>query len=106
MKTMKANRIAMLPGCVFRSTGGCNWRFLTTRGNEDLRPRLPAYDQTVGRKANLEDPLASYYLPVRVHLIDASGPARNGYSVGMLDPRVLVTDVPTLERESTTTAAK
>jgi protein SCO1 len=87
-------------GDLFRGQGGADWRFLTTRNEATLKPILQAYDQTVDRKANMNDPLGPYYHPVRVYLIDRNGCIRNIYSFGMLDPRMLVTDARTLIAES------
>lgn len=86
-------------GKLFRGKGGADWHFLTTRGAAELKPILKAYDQTVDRKANMNDPLGPYYHPVRVYLIDSAGRIRNIYSFGMLDPRMIVTDVRTLLME-------
>lgn len=93
-------------GDIFRSKGGCDWHFMTTRGSGDLKPLLKAYDQTVDRKANMNDPLGPYFHPVRVYLIDSNGRIRNIYSFGMLDPRMIVTDVRTLQLETKTAASK
>jgi len=83
-------------GELFRGKGGADWSFLTTRDETALKPILKAYDQTVDRKANMNDPLGPYFHPVRVYLIDSAGRIRNIYSFGMLDPRMIVTDVRTL----------
>ena len=83
-------------GELFRGKGGADWQFLTTRDELALKPILKAYDQTVDRKANMNDPLGPYFHPVRVYLIDRAGRVRNIYSFGMLDPRMIVTDVRTL----------
>jgi cytochrome oxidase Cu insertion factor (SCO1/SenC/PrrC family) len=77
------------------------WLFLTTRSQQELRPILEAYDQIVDRRANPNDPLGPYFHPVRVYLIDRQGRIRNIYSFGMLDPRLIVTDVRTLLLEET-----
>lgn len=83
-------------GELFRGKGGADWQFLTTRDELALKPILKAYDQTVDRKANMNDPLGPYFHPVRVYLIDRAGHIRNIYSFGMLDPRMIITDVRTL----------
>jgi cytochrome oxidase Cu insertion factor (SCO1/SenC/PrrC family) len=92
-------------GALFRGKGGADWHFLTTRNERDLKPILKAYDQTVDRKANMDDPLGPYFHPVRVYLIDGHGRIRNIYSFGMLDPRMIVTDVRTVLQEPPTMAA-
>ena len=86
-------------GELFRGKGGADWHFLTTRDEPALKPILKAYDQTVDRKANMNDPLGPYFHPVRVYLIDRHGRIRNIYSFGMLDPRMIVTDVRTVLAE-------
>ena len=93
-------------GDLFRGKGGADWHFLTTRGEAELKPILQAYDQTVDRKANMNDPLGPYFHPVRVYLIDPAGRIRNIYSFGMLDPRMIVTDVRTLMMEARNVTAR
>jgi protein SCO1 len=75
------------------------WLFLTANSERELKPILKAYDQTVDRKQNMNDPLGPYFHPVRVFLIDREGRIRNIYSFGMLDPRLILTDVRTLLME-------
>jgi protein SCO1/2 len=75
------------------------WRFLTTPGEAELRPMLDAYDQPVGPKTDPDDPLGPLAHQLRVFLIDAKGEVRNIYSVGFLDPRLVMTDVRTLLAE-------
>jgi hypothetical protein len=58
------------------------------------------YDQTVDRKANMNDPLGPFFHPVRVLLIDSHGGIRNIYSFGMLDPRLILADARTVLLES------
>ncbi len=72
------------------------WRFLTTSGEDALRPLLEAYDQPVGRKSDPDDPLGPFTHQLRVFLIDRSTLIRNIYSVGFLDPRLVMTDVRTV----------
>lgn len=93
-------------GELFRGKGGADWHFMTTRGEVELKPILKAYDQTVDRKANMNDPLGPYYHPVRVYLVDPAGRIRNIYSFGMMDPRMIVTDVRTLMMEGHDVAAR
>jgi cytochrome oxidase Cu insertion factor (SCO1/SenC/PrrC family) len=93
-------------GSLFRGTGGADWHFLTTRNEQDLKPILEAYDQTVDRKANMNDPLGPYFHPVRVYLVDREGRIRNIYSFGMMDPRMIVTDVRTVLLESPNPAVR
>jgi cytochrome oxidase Cu insertion factor (SCO1/SenC/PrrC family) len=85
---------------------GAEWHFLTTRSERELRPILASYGQRVDRKANPADPMGPFYHVVRVYLIDAEGMVRNIYSFGMLDPRLVVTDVRTLLMEADTREAQ
>jgi cytochrome oxidase Cu insertion factor (SCO1/SenC/PrrC family) len=94
-------------GRVFRSDeGGVDWLFLTTRNADELRPLLEAYGQRVDRrkKPSVTGP---YYHPLRVYLIDTDRQVRNIYSFGLLDPRLVMTDVRTLllEREAAASPA-
>ena len=72
------------------------WRFLTTPDQAALRPILDAYDQPIGPKTNPDDPLGPLAHQLRIFLIDANAEVRNVYSVGFLDPRLVMTDVRTL----------
>jgi cytochrome oxidase Cu insertion factor (SCO1/SenC/PrrC family) len=85
---------------------GCEWHFLTTRGEQELQPILASYGQRVDRRKQGDDPLGLFYHVVRVYLIDAAGRIRNIYSFGMLDPRLVVTDVRTLMMETTAEAGR
>lgn len=75
------------------------WRFLTTASTEALKPLLAGYDQPVGRKLDADDPLGPYGHQLRVFLIDRDAEIRNIYTLGFLDPRLVVTDVRTLLME-------
>jgi cytochrome oxidase Cu insertion factor (SCO1/SenC/PrrC family) len=79
-----------------RKETGAEWLFLTTESSAELAPILQAFGQPVDRKKNPADPLGPYNHLLRVYLIDREGTIRNIYSSGMLDPRVVVTDVRTL----------
>jgi cytochrome oxidase Cu insertion factor (SCO1/SenC/PrrC family) len=79
-----------------RKTSGSEWRFLTTAGSEDLRPILIAYGQQVDRREDPNHPLGPYFHLLRVYLIDRHGVIRNVYSSGLLDPRLVITDIRTL----------
>ncbi|HXV14462.1 MAG TPA: SCO family protein [Candidatus Krumholzibacteria bacterium] len=79
---------------------GSEWWFLTTRSTAELEPILAGYHQRVDRKKNPLDPLGPFYHVVRVYLIDRNGMVRNIYSYGLLDPRMVLTDVRTLLMES------
>jgi protein SCO1/2 len=81
------------------------WRFLTTTGRDALRPLLEAYDQPIGRKIDPEDPLGPLTHQLRVFLIDGEAQVRNIYSVGFLDPRLVMTDVRTILAEDSAPGA-
>ena len=75
---------------------GSDLMFLTTESQADLEPILRAYDQPVGRKADAADPFGPFTHQLRVYLIDRRNRIRNIYSLGFLDPRLVITDIRTL----------
>ena len=79
-----------------RQRSGAEWLFVTTTGEEVLAPILQAYGQPRERKKNPADPLGPYSHLLRVYLVDRRGQIRNIYSSGLLDPRMVLTDVRTL----------
>ena len=91
--------MALNAGAFRRDGESAEWRFLTTSGMDVLRPILEAYDQPIGRKTNPGDPLGPLTHQLRVFLIDRQGEIRNIYSVGFLDPRLVLTDVRTILAE-------
>jgi cytochrome oxidase Cu insertion factor (SCO1/SenC/PrrC family) len=72
------------------------WLFLTARGPEELAPILEAYGQPIGAKQDAEDPFGPLTHQLRVFLIDRDGQIRNIYSLGFLDPRLVISDLRTL----------
>jgi cytochrome oxidase Cu insertion factor (SCO1/SenC/PrrC family) len=83
-------------GRVFQSAdSGAEWLFLTTRGKGALQPLLEAYGQRVDRRKE-PGPYGPLYHPLRVYLIDREQRIRNIYSQGLLDPRLVMTDLRTL----------
>lgn len=82
-----------------RRPTGSEWLFLTTANAEDLRPILSAYGQQVDRRKDPNHELGPYSHLLRVYLIDRQGMIRNVYSSGLLDPRLVLTDVRTLLME-------
>jgi len=82
------------------------WRFLTTAGEEALKPLLDAYDQPVARKDDPLDPLGPLAHQLRIFLVDRAGTIRNIYSLGFLDPRLVMTDLRTLLLETERKAAQ
>lgn len=83
---------------------GSRWLFLTTAGRDDLEPILEAYGQRVDRKSNAADRFGPFFHILRVYLVDDKGMIRNIYSFGLLDPRMVLTDVRTLLAERATAA--
>ena len=82
-----------------RRGSAAEWRFITTRSEEQLKPILDAYGQAVDRKKNRNDPTGPLNHTLRVFLIDRHGNIRNIYSSGTLDVRLLLADVRTLMLE-------
>jgi len=76
--------------------GADSWLFLTARSQQELAPILAAYRQPIGRKQDAEDPFGPFTHQLRVYLIDRALRIRNIYSLGFLDPRLVITDVRTL----------
>lgn len=71
------------------------WEVLTTSGQDALQPILDGYGQTVDRSDNQET--ISHLL--RIFLVDREGVIRNVYGLGLIDPRLIMTDVETLMME-------
>ena len=75
------------------------WRFLTTASEDNLKPILQAYGQSVDRKKNAHDPTGPLNHVLRVFLIDRNANIRNIYSSATLDLRLVLADVKTLLAE-------
>jgi len=87
-------------GSVFNGKqGGAEWLFLTTGSRDQLAPLLDRYGQQVDR-ARPGNATGPYNHPLRVYLIDGQKRIRNIYSYGLLDPRLVITDVRTLLMEA------
>lgn len=71
------------------------WHVLTTSGQAELQPILNGYGQAVDRSKDQEN--ISHLL--RIFLVDGAGQIRNIYGLGLIDPRLLMTDVETLMME-------
>ena len=69
-----------------------DWQVLTTRDRETLQPILDGFGQAVDRSP--DGALIQHLL--RMYLVDRDGRIRNVYGLGMIDPRLLMTDVETL----------
>jgi protein SCO1 len=76
-----------------------DWLFLTAPDAASLASVMAAYDQTVGRKPDPNDPTGALNHILRVFLIDAKGTVRNIYSLDFLDPNLVLGDVRTLLME-------
>lgn len=72
-----------------------NWHVLTTAGMGELQPILDGYGQVVDRSEG-EDEISHL---LRMYLVDREGVIRNVYGLGLIDPRLLMTDVETLLME-------
>jgi cytochrome oxidase Cu insertion factor (SCO1/SenC/PrrC family) len=89
-------RMAAYSAWARERSNAAQWRFVTTRGQTELRPILEAYGQAVDRKKNPYDPTGPLNHMLRVFLIDREGNIRNIYSSATLDPRLVLADVKTL----------
>jgi cytochrome oxidase Cu insertion factor (SCO1/SenC/PrrC family) len=87
-------------GVFHQNQGGADWLFLTTASRNQLAPLLDRYGQQVdtARPGSASGP---YQHLLRVYLIDGQKRIRNIYSYGLLDPRLVMTDVRTLLMEAT-----
>lgn len=72
------------------------WLYLTAASQMELKPIMQAYRQPIGRKKDVEDMFGPFTHQLRVYLIDPSLRIRNIYSLGFLDPRLVIADVRTL----------
>jgi cytochrome c peroxidase len=82
-----------------------DWRFLTTRSEQDIQPILTAYDQSIQKDYDAEGKfLGTFSHVLRVFLIDREKQIRNIYTVSFLHPDTLVNDVKTLLAEKSTVA--
>jgi cytochrome oxidase Cu insertion factor (SCO1/SenC/PrrC family) len=87
-------------GSVFNEKrSGADWLFLTTDSRDQLMPLLKHYGQQVDR-ARPGSGTGPYHHLLRVYLIDAQQRIRNIYSDGLLDPRLVMADVRTLQMEA------
>jgi cytochrome c peroxidase len=74
-----------------------DWRFATTRGEAELAPLLDDFGQPVAR-LNYEDGrwTGLFRHVLKVFLLDAGNRVRNVYSVGMLNPDLVLNDLRTV----------
>lgn len=75
-----------------------DWHVLTTSGESTLQPILDGYGQVVDPSPDPDQ--ISHVL--RIYLVDRRGKIRNIYGLGLIDPRLLITDVETLLMEEGT----
>lgn len=68
------------------------WHVLRTESLAELQPLLDGFGQVVDRSGDTEK--ISHLL--RMFLVDRQGTIRNIYGLGLIDPRLLMTDVETL----------
>jgi cytochrome oxidase Cu insertion factor (SCO1/SenC/PrrC family) len=78
-----------------------DWRFATTRSDAELAPMLTDFNQPVARLLDDEGkPTGLYRHVLKVFCLDAARDVRNVYSVGMLDPDLVLNDLRTLTMET------
>jgi len=78
-----------------------SWRFLTTRGDADLRPLLEDFGQPVAKLRFADGRWSGLFRHVlKVFLLDRENRVRNIYSVGFLGPELVLNDIRTLLREA------
>ncbi len=76
---------------------GVEWRFLTTRSEQELQPILDHYKQSIQKVYDKEGKFTGTFSHIlRVYLIDQNRQLRNIYSVSFLHPDTLINDVKTL----------
>lgn len=86
--------------------GGLEWRFLTTRSEQDLQPILDAYGQSVIKDRDAQGKaVGSFSHILRVYLIDRERRIRNIYTVSFLHADTLLNDIKTLLLEKPGTIA-
>jgi len=78
-----------------------SWRFLTTRGDNELRPLLEDFGQPVAKLRFADGRWSGLFRHVlKVFLLDRENRVRNVYSVGFIGPELVLNDVRTLLREA------
>ncbi len=77
-----------------------DWKYLTTRSEEQLAPILEAYGQSVIPKSDTDaEDSGNFSHILRVFLIDPDLKIRNIYSVSFLHPDIIINDLKTLMME-------
>ena len=86
-------------------SGGIDWHFLTTRSETELQPILRNYQQSVDREVDAQGhPTGKFSHLLRVYLIDEERRIRNSYTVSVLHPDLVLSDIETLRLESSAPA--
>src|SRR5207244_10109073 len=82
-----------------------SWRFVTTRGEAELRPLLDDFGQPVAKLRFADGRWSGLFRHVlKVFLLDRENRVRNIYSVGFLGPALVLNDIRTLAGEPASTA--
>ena len=68
------------------------WHVFTTENQQQLDPILKGFGQAINR--NADNDVINHLL--RMFLVDRTGQIRNIYGLGMIDPRLIMTDIETL----------
>jgi cytochrome c peroxidase len=80
--------------------GGVDWRFLTTRSDTETQPILRAYRQPVQKEYDEQGRFTGRFSHLlRVFLIDGHQRIRNVYTVSVLHPDIVLSDILTLAQE-------
>ena len=77
------------------------WHAFTTRSRKALAPIISGFGQVVDRRPDSD--VISHLL--RLYLVDERGRIRNIYGLGMIDPRLILTDIETVLMEEGTSIA-
>jgi len=76
-----------------------DWRFVTTRGAAELDPLLADFGQPVAKLRYADGTWTGLFRHVlKVFLLDEKNEVRNIYSVGLLNPELVLNDLRTLAR--------
>jgi cytochrome oxidase Cu insertion factor (SCO1/SenC/PrrC family) len=74
-----------------------DWQFVTTSGDEELTPLLADFGQPVAKLRFPDGRWSGLFRHVlKVFLLDRQNRVRNVYSVGLLDPKLVLNDLRTL----------